>query len=76
MGVKAYTQKAAGVMEPHSKEYIIPTHLALEKYTNFNKGVRAIGKSGSHLLLLTLWEEGETHSVIATLSQTVNWNSH
>lgn len=54
MGVKAYTQKAAGVMEPHSKEYIIPTHLALEKYTNFNKGVRAIGKSGSHLLLLTL----------------------
>lgn len=63
-------------MEPHSKEYITPAHLALEKYTNFNKGVRAIGKSGSHLLLLTLWEVRETHSVIATLSQTVNWNSH
>lgn len=28
--------------------------LALEKNTNFNKGVWAIGRSGSHLLLLML----------------------
>lgn len=75
-GSQGLQSKAARVMEPHSKEYITPAHLALEKYTNFNKGVRAIGRSGSHLLLLTLWEVGETHSVIATLSQTVNWNSH
>lgn len=75
-GSRGPYSKTTRATEPRLKEYITPQRLALEKNTNFNKGVWAIGKSGSHLLLLTLREEGETRSVIATLSQTVKWNSH